>query len=400
MTKINHGRTAGEWVEWFWNIRMPDWLDLVQDHDGGGVYDVLDINGMPATKGEKSILTQARTLFAFSHLALLSGDPALVRAARRQAAILPKFRKGPGLYRRAVNAEGDPTGMPADEVARSYDQCFIILGLATWNKLSPSAENQAEIDACWQALSTTLTDPETGLLLEDDTVTDPAAPDAPPRSQNPHMHLYEACLQSYEMTGEGIWLTRATVLRDTALRHFLDDDTDSLAEFVAPDLSPLAGELGARREPGHQYEWAWLLAREAEFNGNDTTPDVARRLQDFGESYGWATSGALEGTAFDAVWPDGRVMDGTFLLWPQTEAIKVYAIRHIAGDAGAGERAQNLLCLMFEHWFADHSAWVNRVSDTGQVIWPEALTRLFYHLVIALTEGARAGLWPGIPGKR
>jgi mannose-6-phosphate isomerase len=87
-------------------------------------------------------------------------------------------------------------------------------------------------------------------------------------------------------------------------------------------------------------------------------------------------------------------------MWPQTEAIKVYAIRHIAGDEAAGKQAQTLLCLMFEHWFADHPVWVNRVSDTGEVIWPEALTRLFYHLVIALTEGARAGLWPGIPGKK
>jgi mannose-6-phosphate isomerase len=400
MTTIEQTRTAAEWVSWFWETRMPDWLDRVQDHANGGVYDVLDIDGVAIPNGEKSILTQGRTLFSFAHLALLSGDPALVQAARRQAGMLPKFRKGPGLYRRAINAAGHPTGLPADEVARSYDQCFIILGLSTWNKIEPSAENQAEIDACWLSLSTTLTDPETGLLLEDDTVTDPAAPDAPPRSQNPHMHLYEACLQSYEMTGDATWLTRATTLRKIALRHFLDDDTDSLAEFVAPDLSPLAGEAGGRREPGHQFEWAWLLAREAEFTGDNTTRATARRLVQFAERFGWATSGALQGTAFDAVWPDGRVMDGTFLLWPQTEAIKVYAIRHIAGDEAAGKQAQTLLCLMFEHWFADHPVWVNRVSDTGEVIWPEALTRLFYHLVIALTEGARAGLWPGIPGKK
>jgi mannose-6-phosphate isomerase len=321
----------------------------------------------------------------------------MVRAARRQADMLVKFRKGAGLYRRAINAAGEPTGCFSDEISRSYDQCFVILGLSTWNRIEPSAENLAEIEACWRALSTTLTDPETGLLLEDDSVTRPAANDAPPRSQNPHMHLYEACLQSYQMTGDATWLTRATMLRKTALRHFFDDDTDSLAEFVAPDLSPLAGDLGARREPGHQYEWAWLLAREAELGGDDSTRLVAQRLVQFAERFGLATSGVMEGAAVDAVFRDGRIMDGTFLLWPQTEAIKVYAIRHLAGDAGAGQQAQDLLCLMFQHWFCDHSVWVNRVSETGAVIWPEALTRLFYHIVLALTEGARAGLWPAVP---
>ncbi|WP_182911668.1 AGE family epimerase/isomerase, partial [Paracoccus sp. JM45] len=170
--------------------------------------------------------------------------PILIRAAGRQADILLKFCKSSGLYRRAIGVDGAPTGNAGDEVARSYDQCFVILGLSTWNRLSPSARQEAAIEDCWQALSTTLTDPQTGLLLEDDTVTDPAAPDAPPRSQNPHMHLYEACLQSYEMTGNALWLERATHLRNLSLRHFFDDDTDSLAEFISPDLSALAGLTG------------------------------------------------------------------------------------------------------------------------------------------------------------
>ncbi|RJE78603.1 hypothetical protein, partial [Paracoccus sp. JM45] len=110
MTTNAATRTATEWVEWFWNTRMPDWLDRVQDTGNGGVHDVLDINGLPLPDGEKTVLSQARMLFSFSHLALLSGDPILIRAAGRQADILLKFCKSSGLYRRAIGVDGAPTG--------------------------------------------------------------------------------------------------------------------------------------------------------------------------------------------------------------------------------------------------------------------------------------------------
>lgn len=389
-------KSADAWAAWFWDGLLPGWLSRVQDLAGGGVYDALALDGSPDLAAEKTVLAQARTLFSIAHLALLSDDPALYTAAGRQVEMLRRFRKASGLYRRATSRFGEASGLDVDELSRTYDQCFVILGLVTWNKLAPSAEVESEIEACWQAITGHLTDPQTGLLLEDDSLFDPAAPEAPPRAQNPHMHLYEACLQAYEMTGRRTWLDRARHLRAIALRHFFDSDTGSLVEFIAPDLSVLAGAAGARREPGHQYEWAWLLSREAELGGDTGVRDTAARLMQFADRFGCVTSGPLRGAACDALWPDGAVMEDTCLLWPQTEAIKALAVQYMAGDAGAGPRARELLCLMFERWFAGHAVWINRVDATGKVIWPEALTRLFYHIVLALTEGARAGLWRGI----
>lgn len=381
--------TSETWARWFWSDWLPDWLARAQDAQGG-VFDLLDVAGQPPADAQKTILTQARTLFILSHLALSSGDPALAAAAERQAMFLPRFRKSPGLYRRALSRDGTPTGEAADEIARSYDQTFVILGLATWNQLAPSAEVAAEIEVCWDALSTTLTDPFTGLLRNDDGDT-PSNP-----AQNPHMHLYEACLQAREMTGDARWLARAADLRSLALRHFLDQSSGSIAEFLTPDLEPLPGPDGVRREPGHQCEWAWLLCREADLGGDPALRDTANRLMDFADSHGFARSGPLPGAACDAVSAAGAVMEDSFLLWPQTEAIKALAIRHIDGDPASGARAEALLCLMFEGWFAGRPAFVNQLDSSGQTLWPEALTRLVYHVALALTEGARAGLWPGI----
>lgn len=389
-------RTAADWAAWFWAGFLPDWLARVRDVQGG-VFDVLDGAGRPVTGAPKTLLAQARTLFTLAHLALQSGDLALIDAARAQSAFLSRFRKAPGLYRRALSRSGELTGAAGDAVARSYDQTFVILALVTWNRLAPATDIAAEIEACWQALAGRLTDEATGLLLEDDAVSAAGAPGAPDRAQNPHMHLYEACLQAFEMTGRGEWLTRAAQVRATALRHFLDPDTGTITEFLTPGLQPLCGKDGLRREVGHQCEWAWLLLREVELGGDPAMHAVAARLLEFVARHGLAVSGPLAGAVFDAVLAHGDGVEATFLLWPQTEAIKAHAMRHLAGAGGAGSAAEQLLCLMFERWFAGRPSFVNQLDATGATLWPEALTRLLYHVTLALTEGARVQLWPGIP---
>lgn len=389
-TQHPHRVAAQGWANWFWTEYFGDWLAQVRDGDLG-VFDALDVNGHPDRTATKSVLAQARTLFTIAHVANASGDPALIAAAKSQAAFLEKYRKAPGLYRCAIDADGTPTGDPLDEAARSYDQTFVILGLVTLNKVSPDPTIDTLIDDCWTALQTTLTDPVTGLLLNDDVG------DNPNPAQNPHMHLFEACLQGYRMTGQTLWLDRAAQLRRTSLQHFMDQDSGSIAEFLTPDLTPLAGQDGHRREIGHQCEWAWLLLEEADLAGNETLKKPAQRLLDFADRYGFAQNSLLQGAAFDAVLTDGQIAENTFLLWPQTEAIKSYALRHTAGDPQAGDKACALMDLMFTQWFKDRPTYINQLDPNGKTIWPEALTRLMYHVVIAMTEGARAGLWARVP---
>ena len=377
-----------------WALLLSDWLSRAADTEHFGFFDTLDAAGRPQLRADKTILVQARMLFTLSHLALITGgETQLVELAKRQAGALAAFRKAAGLYCRAVRRDGTPTGRREDGIARSYDQSFVLLGLVTWNRIAPSVDTETEIEACWSAIGSQLTDATTGLLLEHDGVMDPAAPHAPPRAQNPHMHLYEACLQAFEMTGAAVWLDRASMLRNVALRYFFDEETGSIREWIAPDLADLPGAAGLRREPGHQCEWAWLLRREASFSGNASLDDLAVRLMNFADRHGFAQSGRMRGAALDAVSATGQIQEEAFLLWPQTEAIKVFAQRHAYGDIAAGPRALDLVALVFDRWFSATPFWINRVDSAGLVLWPETLTRLFYHLALALTEGARAGLW-------
>lgn len=175
---------AGGWAVWFAGPFLTDWMARARD-PAGGFLDALDAAGHPLDRAPRTLLAQARVLFTLAHLAQVSGRADLADAARAQAAYLGRFRKAPGLYGRALGPAGGAPVAPADRVARSYDQTFVLLALATFDRLDPAAGALAEADRVWQALQGPLTDPATGLLLEDDALDDPAAPDAPPPRAKP-----------------------------------------------------------------------------------------------------------------------------------------------------------------------------------------------------------------------
>lgn len=387
----DNSASVQEWIDWFYISFLPNWIERTQDPAGFGFYDLLDENARPVKQNRRTVLAQARLLFTFSHLALITKNTAFHDAALIAHDALQYFRKAPGSYYRTRSGKRLPTGDPADNQALSYDQSFVILGLSTWGKLNADANKAAELEACWQSIEENLTDQVTGLLLEHDELKDPASTTAPYRAQNPHMHLYEACLQAYEMTAQTLWLERAKKMRSKGIEYFYDQDTGTIAEFITPDLKALAGRDGLRREIGHQCEWAWLLYREAELSGNNSMCEIADTLLLFADHYGCASSGSMQGAAFDAVAADTSWYEDKFLLWPQTEAIKTYAIRK--ESANHSESAQHLMLLVFQKYFASHKAFVNQLDNTGKPLWPEALSRLLYHLVLAVTEGTRAGLW-------
>ena len=62
-------------------------------------------------------------------------------------------------------------------------------------------------------------------------------------------------------------------------------------------------------------------------------------------------------------------------------------------DADFTAKAKRLAQVIFKQYFANRAAYVNQLDEDGNVLWAEGLSRLHYHLVLALTEGARANLW-------
>ena len=120
-----------------------------------------------------------------------------------------------------------------------------------------------------------------------------------------------------------------------ALDRFIDPASGALREFFAQDWSPAPGSEGRIAEPGHQYEWAYLLNRWAALTGREQ-PAAVRRLIAFADSYG---VDPVRNVALNSLFTDGSVNDAKARLWPQTERIRAYAIGHAAITDGRMQRA-------------------------------------------------------------
>jgi mannose/cellobiose epimerase-like protein (N-acyl-D-glucosamine 2-epimerase family) len=206
-----------------------------------------------------------------------------------------------------------------------------------------------------------------------------------PRRQNPHMHLLEALLALHEATGEKNWLRRAGALVDLFKRRFVDLETGALIEFFGVDWSVAPGDEGRLREPGHQFEWVWLLFEYFRAARDDSIRPYAERLFAFGSQFGIDRT---DGAVFDGVDASGALIAGTKLLWPQTEYLKACVARaEWLNDAAAREAARAHLKLIAQHFMRpDGANWHNQLAHDGAPIAPVTPARVLYHLFMAVAE--------------
>ena len=212
-----------------------------------------------------------------------------------------------------------------------------------------------------------------------------------PRRQNPHMHLLEALLALHEATQEKNWLRRATALVDLFKRRFFDPETGAVIEFFAEDWSPAPGDEGLLREPGHQFEWVWLLHEFRRHSKDDSVAPYAERLFAFGSRHGIECDEGLKGAVFDGVDAQGALTAGTKLLWPQTEYIKACVARaEWLDDAAARAAIPAHLKLIAEHFMRpDGANWHNQLARDGSPIAAVTPARVLYHLFLAVAEVER-----------
>ena len=83
-----------------------------------------------------------------------------------------------------------------------------------------------------------------------------------PLQSNPHMHLFEAALAGCEVCSDSsLWKPLSDEIAELALTSSSISKTGALREFFDEHWNPAAGRPGRIVEPGHQFEWAWLLLR-------------------------------------------------------------------------------------------------------------------------------------------
>jgi len=353
---------------------------LARTHDpAGGFFENLDALSAPIANQRRSTLVQARLTYVFSHAYLLSHDPAYREAARHGLAFLMRAARAPdGGWFRTVSVDG----ATLDNTRDAYDHAFVLFALAWYFRATGDVSAIQLADATWEFMQHRLAHPRHGGFLEEFV---PGRTEVKlPRRQNPHMHLLEALLALHVATGEKNWLRRAGALIDLFKRRFTDPGTGALIEFFGEDWSPAPGEEGRLREPGHQFEWVWLLREYYRAAHDDSVAPYAERLFAFGTRHGIDQDGIV----LDGVDASGALVAGTKLLWPQTEYLKACVARAewLNDEKARGAIHAHLALLAKSFMRPDGANWHNQLARDGSPIAPVTPARVLYHLFLGVAE--------------
>ncbi|MBS7698537.1 MULTISPECIES: AGE family epimerase/isomerase [unclassified Chelatococcus] len=360
---------------WAFEVLLPFWSEAGVT-DAGYFVEDLDFAGSPCPIVALHTRVQARQVYTFAHAALLTGrDHYRDRAVRGFEAVTSLlWDRDNGGWLHSVT----PDGRPVDTRCDAYDQCFALLALAWLHRLGePKAAEW--IEKSLVALDRRLSAPRHGGYSE----FAPSTAGVPlPRRQNPHMHLLESFL-ALEAAG----FADAASLSDAVVELFLPliERDGAIGEYFAEDWTPSAGEAGRIREPGHQFEWAWLLIAYADMRQSKRAGEIARRLATYGWKHGFDGGDGHVPALIEAHDPAGTPVRNSRLLWPQTEAIKYFVQSRQRGHGTAYDSASALAALihtLFDHFIiAGGPLWRNQISSHGETLARTVPARLLYHIM-------------------
>lgn len=362
---------------WLTATLLPGWIARAFDPARPGFIEYLGPDGTPEISDLRTTLVTARLTYVFSHAHLL-GVPGALAAARHGFNFLTNACRGAdGRFVHSCTVQGDAVHGRTD----FYDLAFVLFALGWFAKATGETAALAIAGEVLDFLDGELADPAGG--FREDTLG------TQPRRQNPHMHLLEACHALAAVSHDPRWLTTADRLVHLMQEHMLDAD-DTLGEFFGQDWEAFPGPRGLIREPGHHFEWAWLLYHHERLTGSSVARETARKLHAFGQRRVDAPANSSR-LVVNEVDPAGRVLNGAALLWPQTEYLKALVARiEFEGDADAAARLDRHLRLMFQHFVDRESGiWVNQIDERGRPISERVPVRVLYHLVLALAEICR-----------
>jgi N-acylglucosamine 2-epimerase/mannose-6-phosphate isomerase len=357
---------------WMFDAALPFWGDAGVDRRRGGFFEELDLDGRPTAVAFKRTRATCRQVYVFSHASLLGWTPGAALASMGYAYLTEKAWLGPDKgWARRLTADGavlDPT-------PDLYDLAFVLFALAWRFKASgdPDAMKRAHdtLDFIDHRLRPAGGE---GFLHE--------WPAHGPRLQNPHMHLLEASLAAFEASGDRRFLDRAGELVDLFRRRFFDGRT--LAEYFTDDWRRLPGAQGRIVEPGHQFEWAWILASYQRRAGTDLCAEAAA-LVEFSERHG---VDATTQVTFNQVRDDGVATDRGSRSWPNTERIKGHlALFELTGRDPRPAVAGSVR-LLLDRYLAvtPRGSWIDHFDADGRPVSTTAPTSTLYHVFLAFAE--------------
>jgi len=268
-------------------------------------------------------------------------------------------------------------GTVVDSTRDLYAHAFVLLAIAAYVLATGKQEELALAHETLAFLDRDMTAPLGGGYIEALPVRHG------PRRQNPHMHLFEALLALWECSGDRFFLERAEVLFELFVSRFFQAGQGVLLEFYDEALMPSA-DIGAIVEPGHHFEWCWLLRRYEKETGDRRVGAIVDKLYEHASRSGFDRDRLI----VDEVRPDGTIAKGSRRLWPMTEAIKCNLAEVAHGRAGCLENVLALTESLSSHFLtpAPRGGWLDRLGQDGSRRSDFMPATSLYHLIGSVDE--------------
>lgn len=303
------GVTAAAARGWL-DAAIPLWLAHGVDRARGGFAENLEPATLTVPADYRRLRVATRQTYVFAAAARL-GHP----GARAAMELGLAFLLGPARHPEGGFANRfDLDGRILDGTRDLYDLAFVLFALAHAHRITDDPALVAEARALAAFLDAAMRHPAGGFVE--------ALPARLPRRQNPHMHLFEAVLAWGPRDPSGPW----TGLRDELLglfaTRFFRAEGGYLAEYFDEGLAPAPGEAGRIWEPGHHFEWVWLLDAAARA-GAAVPPGAGAALHARALAEGIdAASGLAHGEVVAGAGPRGTASR----LWTLTEWLRAEAV--------------------------------------------------------------------------
>ncbi|MDO9331924.1 MAG: AGE family epimerase/isomerase [Pseudomonas mandelii] len=340
----------------FQDVIVPLWQGPGWNADMALPYEALDAGHQPLPPQRYRAMACARQLYLFSSLI------GQVPAAEERAAAL--FRS---LQQHFHDAEHggwfysiDPQGAPLDQRKDLYTHAFILFACAHyWGKVrEPLVESvlNATLEVLAQRFATG------DGLYEASLDRDWSSLDSGPL-QNPLMHLAEAFLATLSVR-EDIAVQRALVELCTAMqKRFIDPHHSVLME------KPL-GAVDNWFEPGHQFEWYFLLESSPLLHGSKLHASLERAFV-LTEQLGVDPQTGAVTAMLDL---NGSAKDATQRIWAQAEYLRALTLR--PNSEGSVQRQLQALQQRFLH----AGGWYECRDEQGEVSRKDMPSTTPYHL--------------------
>ena len=367
-------------TNWLESAALPLWSSAGVEAATGGFHERIGQDGRPMVNDDRRSRVQPRQLYCFSaaHQHGLPGDwDMLVRNGLTY--FENTFRKHDGLYGALASAQGVLINPEYD----LYNQAFALFSFSQIASSFPDATMRMEEKAVelLRILTAHHKHPLAGFEHSD--------PPSLPLCSNPHMHLFEAAL-AWEALAERpeAWTALADEIADLALTKFIDQKSGGLREFFDHDWNPHPSDKGRIMEPGHQFEWAWLLARWGALRDNAAAIAKAERLFEIGIDHGMSHDGTV---AIMSLYDDFSVYDAVARMWPQTEWLKAATKLAVVGSperrgdyiASALKAAEAFSIFLST---PVHGLWYDKRRPDGTLVDEPAPASTFYHILCAIYE--------------